>query len=166
LTDVDGQQHVVSFDQMGNPISEMPGPARANAILDPTIVNLDSDADGNVFVTYGVPPYQVWRLSADGSGIDTIGRDLDQPADTILVSDIACDRRSGILWVLLGIREQGLQTIDAFSPDGRLVGSFGIPLSESILNVACACDSGLYLVNTGGTGPSSGDLLRISALLV
>lgn len=152
-------ERINSYDQLGQ-IDTLPAPARYRAHLDPVLVSLDSDADGNIYVSYGMPPYRLWKVKADGSEMEAWTRQIDYPEDVILISDLAFDRNSGILWVLLAHKEFGLQMLDAFTPDGEFLGSTGIPHSSNLYGAMCTCDSALYLLNTG-TGPGAGDLTRV-----
>lgn len=165
LSSDDGCERIEARDQLGSLVSTLPAPVRYRAHLDPGLTNLDSDPDGNVYVTYGMPPYQVWKVYADGSGMDVWRREIDYLEDAVLISDLAFEPQSRILWVLLACKDSGRQLLDAFSPDGVFLGSVPIPHSDSLYGVVCSSkDSGLYLVETG-SGPGSGDLVRISCTI-
>ena len=162
LVSGDDEERVNIYHQSGALVDVMPAPTRHCAHLDPGLANLDCDMDGNIYVSYGMPPYRVWKVKADGSGIDTWSRYVDFPEDAILISDISVNPDSGVLWVLLACKQYGRQILDAFSLDGEFLGTVEIPHSDTLYGVACAVGgSDLYLLNTG-TGPGSGDLARIS----
>ena len=162
FTNAEGIERINSYDSLGALVDTIPAPARHRAHLDPGLVNLDSDFEGNVYVSYGMPPYRIWKVKADGSGIDTWGRAMDYPEDAILIADIAFDQASGVLWTLLACKQFGRQMLDSFGPDGEFLGTVEIPQSEHLYSVICAAgESDLYLLDTG-TSPGSGDLMRIA----
>jgi sugar lactone lactonase YvrE len=154
-------ERIEVYDALGM-VSELPAPTRHSPILDPAFVKMDCDGAGNVYVSYGMAPYAVWRISADGDEIREIGREIDYPEDAVLVNDLAFDASAGILWTLLACRGSGLQLVDAFTHGGRWLGALELPQSENLFGVICpSLDGDLYLLDTG-TGPGSGDLIRIT----
>lgn len=159
LSNDEGIERISSYDQLG-PVDTFAAPARYRAHLDATLVNLDSDPDGNLYVSYGMPPYRIWKVRAGGGEMETWGRALDYPEDAILIADIALDASSGVLWVLLACKEHGLQMLDAFNLDGEFLGTLSIPYSSNLYGVLCASEAGIYLLDTG-----SGDLVQASASL-
>lgn len=161
LSSCEGKECIHLYDYLGSRVESLPAPARSRARLDAAIVNLDCDHEGNVFVSYGMPPYRVWRVSADGSEMTALGRDIDYPEDALLVADIAVDPVSGGLWVLLALKQAGRQILDFFSGDGDFVGSAELPHSNSLYGVLCAsAGSQLNLLDTG-SGPGAGSLVRV-----
>jgi sugar lactone lactonase YvrE len=162
LSSVEGIEKIDVYDELGSLVDTLPAPARHRAHLDPSMANLDSDPDGNVYVSYGMPPYRIWRVSADGSGTDRWSRPIDFPEDAVLIADIALDPTSRVLWALLACKQAGRQVLDAFGPDGEYLGSAEIPHSESLYGVICAAGgSGLCLLDTGSSR-GAGDLMGIS----
>jgi len=165
LSSAEGVEQIGVYDQMGFPVDIMAAPARHRAYLDPGIVSLDCDPEGNAYVSYGMPPYRIWKVKADGSGIDTWRRKIDFPEDAVLIADIALDAASGILWSLLACKQFGKQLLDAFSVEGEFLGTVEIPHSQALYGVICAPGgSELCLLDTG-TGPGAGDLMRVSVSL-
>lgn len=156
---VDNAEEVGIYDELGFMVDRIIAPPRHQARLDPSVVSMDSDPEGNVFLCYGVPPYQIWKVTAEGC--ETWRQDMDYPDQAILVADIAVDASSGTLWALLACKKSGRQVLDAFSLDGGFVGTYAVPHSETLYGVICpAGDSEFYLLDTG-TGPGSGELLRV-----
>lgn len=165
LSDAGGIERIDVYDSFGFPVEALPAPARQPARLDPGIVNLDSDLEGNVYVSYGMPPYRIWKVKSDGSDVEVWNRDWDFPEDALLIADIALDRNSGILWALLATKQTGQQIMEAFSNTGEFLGTALVPHSQTLFGVICAMgDSEICLVDTG-TGPGSGDVLRLSISL-
>jgi hypothetical protein len=162
LSNADDIERIDSYDIFGGQIGALPAPARCRARLDPSLVNLDADSkEGCVYVSYGMPPYRIWKVKADGSEMDVLGRSIDYPEDAVLISDIAVDS-AGVLWVLLACRHAGRQVLDAFGRDGSFLGTFQTPHSDNLYGVLCASeDCGLLLLNTGAV-PGMGDLLCIA----
>jgi len=159
LSSVEGAEQINIYDQLGIPIETLPAPVRHRARLDPGLVNLDCDRDGNVYVSYGMPPYRIWKVS--GSEIETWSRGMDHPEDAVLIADIAVDSDAGVLWSLLARKESGRQMLDAFSLDGEFLGTTLIPHSRSLYGVICATGgSELYLLDTS-SGPGAGEVLRL-----
>ncbi len=151
------------YNAFGFFINEMAAPARYHAHLDPAFVNIDSDSQGNVYVSYGMAPYRLWKVKDGGSVLETWGREIDYPEDAVLISDMAVDKATGEVHVLLACKKSGLQQIDTFSPDGEFIGTAGIPHSDNLFGVICSGpESRIYLLDTG-IGPGSGDLLCIEA---
>ena len=147
------------YDEFGFPMDILPAPPRQRGRLDPSIVSMDCDPAGNVYISYGVPPYQIWKVTADG--LQTWGQDTDYPDSAILIADIAVDQAAGTLWALLACRTSGRQIVDAFTLHGEFLGARAIPHSEPLYGVICpAGNCGLYLIDTG-TGPASGEVLRV-----
>lgn len=162
LSETDGMCRVDAYDIEGNIVDVLSAPKRERVDLDPSLISMAADADGNVYISHGMPPYNIWKVRADGSGTDEIGREIDYSEDAVLVSDIAVDSDSGILWSLLAYKDAGLQILDSFALDGKLLSTNGIPHSDSMYSVLSAgSDSEIYLLDNG-TGPGSGELLRCS----
>lgn len=158
----DGSMLVKSYDQMGYEIGSLEAPPMPGSRPDPSLVNLDADADGNVYVSYGMPPYSIWRVAVDGSGFEAWGREIDYPEGVVLVSDISVDCESGVLWALLACREMGgHQLLDAFAPDGAHLATVHIPPSDNLYSLMCAAGSGLYLLDTDAE-PGAGNLVRLT----
>lgn len=165
LSSVEGVEQINVYDQLGGLIDTLPAPVRHRARLESGLVNLDCDPEGNIYVSYGMPPYRIWKVASDGSDIDVWSRALDFPEDAVLIADIALDPASGILWALLACKRFGQQLLDAFSPDGEFLGTLAIPHSQSLYGVICSPGgSELCLLDTGA-GPGAGDLMRISVSL-
>lgn len=163
LSNEDGTEQISVCDPLGWIIEKLPAPPRYRAILDPTLANLDADAHGNIYVTYGMPPYQIWKVHPGGSSADAWSRPLDHPEDAVLISDIAFDPAANVVWILLARREAGRQQLDAFGIDGEFVGSSPIPHSDSLYGIVCSSGDGyLYLLETSNS-PGAGVLARVSA---
>lgn len=159
LCSVGDIEQIGVFDELGFMLHALPAPPRQTARLDPAIVSMDSDPAGNAYVSYGTPPYQIWKVTSDG--LETWRRDMDYPDDAILIADIAVDAASETLWALLACRKSGRQVLDAFNLDGELLETYMIPHSEALYGVICpAGDSEFYLLDTGA-GPGSGEVLRV-----
>lgn len=164
LSETDGMCRIDAYDSDGNIVDVLPAPQRERADVDPSLVSMAADADGNVYVSHGMPPYQIWKARADGRGLKVIGRDIEHSEDAVLISDIAIDSESGILWSLMACKEAGLQLLDSFDLDGEFISTSGVPHSDSLYSVlSTAGDSEIYLLDSG-TGPGSGELLRCSVL--
>jgi len=161
LSNAEGIERINCYDRIGNLANTLPAPARHRARLDPGLVNMESDSEGNIYLSYGMPPYRVWKVKADGSGLDAWGRQIEHPEDAILIADIALDQSANVLWALLASRRFGRQMLDAFSPEGEFLGTVEIPHSESLYGVICAPGgSDLCLLDT-----ANGDLVRIAVSL-
>ena len=159
LCTMEDTEEIGIYDELGLMVDRLVAPPRERTRLDPNIVSMDSDPDGNVYVCYGMPPYQIWKATADG--FEAWSQDMDYPDDAILIADIAVDAASSTLWALLACRKSGRQVVDAFSLDGEFLGTYAVPHSETLYGVICpAANSELYLIDTG-TGPGSGEVLRI-----
>ena len=82
--DADGER-IDCYDFIGSRIEALCAPKRHRAHLDPELASIDADADGRAYVSYGMPPYRVWRVSRRSSlecGGSTplsplLGRELD-----------------------------------------------------------------------------------------
>lgn len=158
LAGMDGLAEISIYDEFGFMTHSLPAPA-PNTRLDTAIVSMDSDPAGNVYVSYGMPPYQIWKVTSDG--LETWRRDMDYPDNAILIADIAVDPASQTLWALLACRKSGRQVLDAFSLNGDFLGTYMIPHSEALYGVIRpAGNSEFYLLDTGA-GPGSGEVLRI-----
>ena len=156
------------YDAIGCPLDTLCAPKRHRSHLAPELVSVDVDTVGSAYVSYGMPPYRVWRISRTaevaevgdrcaGTSLDTWQRDFDHPEDAVLISDICFDPASSILWVLLAFRQSGRQALDAFSPQGDFLGSVGLPRIENLFSGVCASgDGGLYALDG-----AAGDLVRI-----
>jgi streptogramin lyase len=162
LSNAGGVEHIDCYDQLGGLITALPAPARHREYIDSGLVNLDSDSDGNVYISYGMPPYRIWKVSADGSGMDAWGREIDFPEDAILIADLAVDREAGVVWVLLACKEAGRQLLDAFSLAGEFLGTVEIPHSQALYSIGCSSGgTELYLLDAF-TGPGTGNLVRLA----
>ncbi|HEY3297449.1 MAG TPA: hypothetical protein VGK34_02240 [Armatimonadota bacterium] len=162
LTNSGGIERIECYSEDGTLADILPAPQRNRSQSDPSLLNLDVDAQGNVYMSEGTPPYRIWRIRADGSQIETLERYIDFPEDAILIADIGVDRATGNVYSLLACKEAGQQIVDCFSPDGEYLGMLGVPHSETMYSVMCVSpDSGLYLLDTS-TGPGGGDLMRTS----
>ena len=162
LSSFEGSDQIVIYDQIGTPVMALSAPGRRRARLDPSIANLDCDRAGNVYVSYGMPPYRIWKVSPYGAEMQTWKRKLSYPEDAVLIADIAVDSEAGVLWALLARRESGRQVLDAWSLDGDLLGGSLIPHSSSLFGVICAAGgSELFLLDTS-SGPGAGDVVRVS----
>lgn len=160
LSSDEGIERLQLYDALGSLVEELPAPPKSRARLDAATVNLDCDADGNVFVSYGMPPYRVWKVKADGSETVALGREIDCPEDAVLIADIAVDPVSNGVWVLLALKRSGRQVLDFFDRDGDFAGSTELPHSESLYGVLCASGgSQIDLVDTG-SGVGAGNLVR------
>jgi sugar lactone lactonase YvrE len=161
------------YDLIGSRVEALCAPKRHRAHLDPELATIDCDSSGRAYVSYGMPPYRVWRVTRAESAedesegqclradLETWSRSVDHPEDAVLVSDLALDPARSILWVLLASREAGRQTLDAFSLSGDFLGSAALPHSDNLYTGVCAGAEGvLYLVD----GAAS-DLLRISVAM-
>ena len=158
LSVVDDAERIGIYDEFGFLIDALSAPPR-NARLDPSIVNMDSDLAGNVYLSYGMPPYRIWKVNADGC--ETWSQEMDYPDNAILIADIAAAPASETLWALLACKKSGRQVLDAFSLDGELLGTYAVPHSEALYGLICpAGNSEFYLLDTG-TGPTSGEVLRV-----
>ena len=104
--------------------------------FDPTLFSLDADAYGNAYMSQGMPPYQIWRIRADGSGVDTFSRHIEFPEDAILIADIGVDRASGNVYSLLSCKAAGLQLVDRFRPQmANSWGFWAFRTSEALYSV-------------------------------
>ncbi|HUV05121.1 MAG TPA: hypothetical protein VMX94_08435 [Armatimonadota bacterium] len=163
LSSAEGVELINCYDEIGNLVNTLPAPARHRARLDPSLVNLESDSEGSIYVSYGMPPYRVWKVKADGSEVAAWGRRIEHPEDAVLIADIALDTQnsSDVLWVLLASKRFGRQMLDAFTPEGEFLGTLEIPHSDSMYGVVCASGgSDLCLLDT-----ANGDLVRIAVSL-
>ena len=165
LSNSEGIERINSYDQLGSPLGMLPAPARHRAYIDSGLANLDSDSEGNIYISYGIPPYRIWKVKSDGSEMYTWSREMDFPEDAILIADIAVDRAAGVLWALLACRQYGRQMLDAFNLQGDFLGTVEIPHSEALYSVICsAWESELYLLDAFA-GPGTGNLIRIAVSL-
>ncbi|MHB0912382.1 MAG: NHL repeat-containing protein [Armatimonadota bacterium] len=152
----EGMERIDCYDPAGDllDVLQVPGGTQADAGL----VNIDSDSEGNVYASCGMPPYRVWRVRADSPKTVILEREVDHPEDAILIADIAVDD-SGTLWALLAYKEHGLQVLDRFAPDGAYLGSAGAARTENMYGAICSAGEGdLYLLDT-----EEGELVRVSA---
>jgi hypothetical protein len=165
LSETDGMCRIDAYDTEGTIVDVLPAPKRDRVDVDPSLISMAADSHGNVYISHGMTPYTIWKVWADGSGMVAIGREIEEYSeDAVLVSDIAIDSESGILWSLMACKEAGLQLLDAFTLDGEFISTTGIPHSDSLYSVLSAAgDSEIYLLDNG-TGPGSGELLRCSVL--
>ena len=155
LSDDEDIERIFRYDDFGFQIDTLAAPARHRGKLDSSLAKIASDSEGNVFVSYGMPPYRIWKVRADGSEIDAWGMESDHPEDAVLIADIAFDSGSGILWALLACKRFGQQLLDAFSPNGEHLGSVEIPHSKNLYGAICIPGgSHICLLDTG-----AGDLL-------
>lgn len=162
LSNYEGAEHIHVYDQIGSLMDTLPAPPRHRAYIDVGLVNMDSDAEGNVYVSYGMPPYRIWKVNPVNAEMHTWEKDMDYPEDAVLISDITVDHSTGILWVLLAFRRAGRQVLDAFSPNGEFLGTMDVPHAENLYGVICSSiESRLFLLNTS-TGPGGGDLICFS----
>ena len=165
LSNAEGIERINSYDQLGSLIGTLPAPTRHRTYLDPGLVNLDADAEGNIYVSYAMPPYRIWKVKADGSNIDIWNKEMDFPEDAVLIADIALDQAAGVLWVLLACKQYGRQMLDAFNLAGDFIGTVEIPHNEALYNIICpAGESELYLLDAF-TGSGTGNLTRISVAI-
>lgn len=159
LLDDEGTERINSYDDFGFQIGSLAAPPRPRKGIDCSLTKIAADPEGNVYVTYGMPPYSIWKVNADGSGIDTWSKEFDHPEDAVLIADIAFDASAGILWALLAYKHFGQQILDAFTPEGEHLGSVEIPHTVNLYSEICSTgNSHLYLLDTG-----SGDLVQILA---
>ena len=156
---VDGEERIGIYDEFGFLAETLPAPARYTARLVPGIVSMDSDPDGNVYLCYGMPPYRIWKVNADGC--QTWTQEMDYPDDAILIADIAVDAESRTLWALLACKRSGRQVLDAFSLDGEFLGSYAVPHSEALYGAICSAGNSEFCLLDTGAGPTSGEVLRI-----
>lgn len=156
-----GTERIDCYNSAGGFIEALPAPARRRARLDPELVNLEADPEGRIYVSYGMPPYRIWRVSPGSEGIEAWGRDVEHPEDAVLIADIAFEPTTSVLWVLLAGRKSGRQMLDTFSADGKYLDSIAVPFKENLYTAVCAAGDGTLYLLEGGTGPGSGDLVRI-----
>jgi hypothetical protein len=162
LASEDEREEIRVCDPLGWVIETLPAPPRHRSFLDPGLTNLDADAEGNIYVSYGMPPYCVWKVRPDGFLAGTWSRPIDHPEDAVLISDIAFDPLARVVRVLLARRESGLQELDAFNLEGEFLGVSRIPHSDSLYGVICASPDGtLYLLETANS-PGSGILAQLA----
>jgi sugar lactone lactonase YvrE len=162
MTSIDGCEHINIYDEFGSLVEIIPAPSRHRGMIDPAFVNMDCDSQGNMYVSYGMPPYRIWKIAPRGMNTHTWTREFDYPEDAVLISDIAVDPGTGVVWALLACRNYGRQMIDAFSPDGDFLGTVYIPQADKLFGLISAdSNSNLYLVDTG-TGPGASDLLKLA----
>ncbi len=156
-----GTERINCHDPIGDLVEILPAPARHRTRLDPELVNLEADPEGRIYVSYGMPPYQIWRVSSGRSEIEAWGRDVDYTEDAVLIADIAFEPAASIVWVLLACRKSGRQVLDAFSAAGEHLGSVGAPLEQNLYSGVCAAGDGCLYLLGGAAGPGGGDLVRI-----
>ncbi|GEM_PF-3395789 len=170
-SDDDGER-IDRYDIIGSRIETLCAPRRYRAHLDPDLVDIDADRNGCAYLSYGMPPYRLWRMTriecAEDeaieeqrecrSEIEMWSRSLDHPEDAVLIGDIAFDPSGSVLWVLLALRESGRQILDAFSHTGEFLGSTALPHSDNLYSGICAgADGTVYLLDG-----AAGDLVRVA----
>ena len=180
-SDDDGER-IDCYDVIGSRIEALCAPRRHRRHLDPDLVKIDADAHGRAYVSYGMPPYRVWRVSRTqvvesdpslslgrefnslpsndecSAELETWRRELDHPEDVVLIADLGYEPVNSVLWVLLASRESGRQTLDAFSSAGEFLGSVALPHSDNLYSSVCSTgDEGLYLLDG-----AAGDLIRVT----
>lgn len=166
-------EHIDCYDSLGSRLESLCAPRRSRARLVPELVAIDADRVGRAYLSYGMPPYRIWRVSRSSgnadeaeascvpSDLDGWGRVLDHPEDALLISDLTFNRSGSILWVLLAMRDSGRQVLDAFSDSGDFLGSAALPHMDNLCSGVCAAaDGSLYLLDS-----SDGDLVRIAVAL-
>lgn len=151
------EEQLNAYDELGSPINSIPI-FLENTHNDPTLINLDADSGGNLYLTLGTPPYRIWKINPGTAGIGVIGRQIEYPDNMALIADIAIDRSTGALWVLMAYRDLGRQMIDLYNPDGKLSDTLAIPRSDSLYGIVCAYKGSVYLLDTG-SGPGSGNVV-------
>ena len=155
-------ERIDCFDYSGNLTDVLPVPSRGNAHTDPSLLNIDVDLYGNVYLSDGMPPYRIWRIRADGSGTDIFRRHIDHPEDAILITDIGVDIANGNIYALLARKQAGRQILDCFSPRGEYLGIMEVPHSEMLYSIMCpGGDAGIYFLDNS-TGPGAGELMCTS----
>lgn len=170
-SDSDGER-INCYDFIGSRIDALCAPRRHRAHLDPELASIDADADGRAYVSYGMPPYRVWRVSRtevepaetdkECPNLETWQRDLDHPEDAVLISDITCEPVTSMLWVLLASRVAGRQMLDAFSGAGEFLGSVALPHSDNLYASVCSTGDGALCLLDG----VAGDLIRVAVPLL
>lgn len=165
----DGER-IDCYDTIGSHAGSLCAPRRYRAHLDPELASIDVDTSGSVYVSYGMPPYRVWRIARPDSDPEITqddaqcgditepwGRALDHPEDAVLVSDLAFDPAEGVLRVLLACRESGRQVLDTFSTVGEYLGPIPLPHSDNLYTAICSAGDGYFLLLDG----AAGELLRM-----
>lgn len=161
LSESAGIERIDCYDPEGNLVDVLSAPARGVKIEDASLLNMDVDAQGNVYLSDGLPPYRIWKIRADGTGTDVLTRHLDHPEDTILIADIGIDSTTGNIYALLALKHRGQQMVDVFSPQGEFIETLGVPHSVMMYSVISPAGDSFYFLNTS-TGPGSGDLMLAS----
>ena len=146
-----------AYDELGSMINSIPI-FLENTHNDPTLINLDADSDGSLYLTLGIPPYHIWRINPETAEIGCISRSIEYPDNMALISDIAIDQSTNMLWVLMAYRESGRQMMDLYRPDGCLSDTIAVPRSDNLYGIICAFNSSVYLLDTGA-GPGSGNIV-------
>lgn len=165
MTSIDGHEHINIYDEFGSLVEAIPAPSKHHGMVDPAFVTMDSDHHGNMYVCYGMPPYKIWKVSPGGAGTHAWAREFDYPEDAVLISDIAVDPGTGVVWALLACRDSGRQMIDAFSPEGDFLGTVNMPQADKLFGlISVDVNSNLYLVDTG-IGPGASDLIKLAVSL-
>jgi len=165
ITSIDRHENINVYDEFGSLVETIPAPPRHRGMIDPAFVTMDCDHQGNTYISYGMPPYRIWKVTPGGANTHTWTREFDYPEDAVLVTDIAVDPGTGVVWALLACRDYGRQMIDAFSPEGDFLGTVNIPQADKLFGLISAdSNSNLYLVDTG-VGPGASDLLKLSVSL-
>lgn len=151
LSSVSGMERILCYDDLGSLLSVIPAP---NCIypLDSSLVSIDADDSGNIFLAYGMPPYQIWKIESDGGDTSEIKREIACSEDAILITDI--DVSPERIWVLLAMREHGKQLLDSFDLNGKHIETIEIPHSDGMFDFVCSTNdsSGIHLLNTGMSG--------------
>ncbi|MHB1458533.1 MAG: NHL repeat-containing protein [Armatimonadota bacterium] len=151
------EEQLNAYDELGSLINSIPIYLE-NAHNDPILINLDADSNGSLYLNLGTPPYHIWKINPETVEIASISRPIEYPDDAILISDIAIDQSTNMLWVLLAYRELGRQMIDLYNPDGSLSDTLAIPRSDNLYGLVCAHNGSVYLLDTG-SGPGSANIL-------
>lgn len=155
------EEQLNAYDELGSMVNTIPI-FLENAHNDPTLINMDTDGTGNLYITLGTPPYQIWKINPETAEITSISRSIEYPDNVALISDIAIDKSTDMLWALMAYRDFGRQMIDLYTPDNNLVETMPIPRSDNLYGIVCAWQGLVYLLDTG-SGPGSGNIVCLKA---
>lgn len=157
LTKIGCEEQLNAYDELGSIINTIPI-FLENTHNDPTLMNMDTDDNGRLYLTLGTPPYCIWKIDPETAEIESISRLIEYTDNVALISDIAIDQSTNMLWVLMAYREFGRQMIDLYKPDGSLSDTLAIPRTDNLYGIVCAYKGLVYLLDTD-SGPGSGKIV-------